>query len=155
MKVIESLRPAVALLALGLPAVGLANACLLSPAELQTKMGRAFNAGQQSEAVDGSALCSYTEVANPKRSLRINVIESQAAPRFERTKRLLTMGNKSIDLAGVGDAAYYNGTTAAVLSGDRLVVISNVKPPPGSKPSHHSPEEMVALLKAAIERLPK
>jgi hypothetical protein len=146
---------AVAVLSLGFPAVGLANACILTPAKLQTLVGRAFNAGQESKAVDGSSVCSYTEVDSPKRRLVINVIESKADVRFESAKRLLKMSNKPIDLAGVGDAAYYNGTAAGVLSKDRMIAFSGVKPPPGSKPSHLAPEQIVALLKAALEQASK
>lgn len=157
MKAIHALftLPAVALLSLGFPAVGLANACMLTPAELQSLVGRAFNAGQESKAVDGSSVCSYTEVALPKRRLLINVIDSKAKVRFESAKRLLKMTNKPIDLSDVGDAAYYNGTAAGVLSGDRMISFSGVKPPPGSKPSHLPPEQIVALLKAALNQAPK
>lgn len=157
MKIVKPLfvLPALAVLSLGLPAVGLAQACILTPTELQTTVGRAFNAGQESKAVDGSSVCSYTEVASPKRRLLINVIDSKANMRFESAKRLLKASNKPIDLAGAGDAAYYNGTAAGALSGDRMIAFSGLKPPPGSKPSHLAPEQIVALLKAALDRLPK
>ena len=154
MKIVKSLS-VLAAFALGLPGVALANACILTPAEVQTAIGRAFSAGQESKAVDGSAVCSYAEVAFPKRRLVINVVDSKGKVRFDSAKRLLKMSNKPIDLAGVGDAAYFNGTSAGVLSGDKYIAFSGLKPAPGSKPSHAAPEQIVALLQAALGHLPK
>jgi hypothetical protein len=144
--------PAVAVLALGAPVAALANACILTPSELQTATGRSFNAGQESKAVDGSSVCSYTEVAAPKKRLVVNVIESKGKARFESSKRLLTMSRKDIGLAGVGDAAYFNGPSAGVLSGDKMIALSGVE---RAQVAAVPPERIVALLQIALGRLPK
>jgi hypothetical protein len=137
---------------LGLPVVALAKACIFTPAELQTATGRAYNAGQESKAVDGSSVCSYTEVDAPKKRLVVNVIESKGKVRFESSKRLLKMTRKSIDLAGVGDAAYFNGPSAGVLSGDKVIALTGVE---RAQVAAVPPERVVALLGIALERLPK
>ena len=137
---------------LALPVVASATACIVTPGELQTATGRSFNAGQESKAVDGSAVCSYTEADAPKRRLVINVIESRGKAQIESRKRLLSRGDKPIDLPGVGDAAYYNGTSAGVLSGDRLIAFTNLQRPGTPKAA---PEKITALLQAALGRLPR
>jgi hypothetical protein len=144
--------PAIAALALASPVVASAKGCIFTPAELQTATGRSFNAGQESKAVDGSSVCSYTEVAAPKKRLVVNVIESKGKVRFDSSKRLLTMSKKPIDLAGVGDAAYFNGPSAGVLSGDKMIALSGVE---RAQVPDVPPERVVALLELAIARLPK
>jgi hypothetical protein len=62
------------------------------------------------------------------------------------------MGKKEIGLKGVGDAAYFNGTAAGVLSGDKLITVSNVRRP--SAPEI-PPERIVTLLQAALARAGK
>lgn len=154
MKIIRSFRvlATVALLALGLPCAASATACLVTVAELQTATDRAFGAGQESKAVDGSPLCVYAEVAAPTRKLIVNVIESRGKAGFDSRVRLLTMSKKEIGLKGVGDAAYYNGTSAGVLKGDRLITFSGVR---RAASKDIPPERIVALLQAALGRASK
>lgn len=91
------------------------TACLLTPSELQTLTGRAFSDGEPGKnAGDGSPLCHYAEKDNPRRKLTIGVSSTNAQSQFESRLRLLQMGGKSIDLKGVGDRAYFNGTAAGV-----------------------------------------
>jgi hypothetical protein len=66
--------------------------------------------------------------------------------------RLLKVGKQPIDLQGVGDAAYFNGTAAGVLVGDRLITLSGVRRG-SSKDAAIAPERIVTLLQAAIGRL--
>jgi len=140
----------VAVFALGSPGAALANACLVTPAELQTATGRAFSSGQESKAVDGSPLCIYAETDAPQRKLTVNVIASRGKAAYDSRMRMLQMGKKSIDLKGVGDAAYFTGPAAGVLTGDTLITFSNVQRA-GSKEPIPS-ERIVALLKAALGR---
>lgn len=143
---------ALGLLTLGLPAAASAAACVLTPAELQSATGREFGAGQEGKAVDGSGLCAYAEVAAPTRKMTVNVVESRAKAAFESRVRLLTTSKKDIALKGVGDAAYFNGTSAGVLAGDKLIVLSGVRRP--GSPDIPS-ERIVALLQAALGRASK
>lgn len=73
--------------------------------------------------------------------MTINVIE-----------RTLTMNKKEIGLKGVGDAAYFNGTSAGVLAGDKLIVLSGVR---RLGAADIAPERIVALLQAALGRVSK
>src|SRR5687767_5649903 len=88
------------------------SACLLTAAELQTATGRTFDDGQAGDnAVDGAVQCHYAEKGKPQRKLTVGVAGSHARAQFESRRRLLKMGKEPIDLMGVGDAAYYNGTS--------------------------------------------
>lgn len=142
---------AVFIAGIGLLACGLAhadNACLLTPSELQALTGRAFSEGQASKNLgDGSPLCHYAEKDNPRRKLTIGVSSANAQRQFESRLRLLQMGSKSIDLQGVGDRAYFNGTAAGVLSADKLIIISNLRRAADPK---IAPEKVVAALQSAL-----
>jgi hypothetical protein len=140
------------LLALGAPSVASAAACLLTVDELRTATGREFGAGQEGKAVDGSGLCVYAEAAAPTRKLTVNVIESRGKAAFDSRMRMLTMSKKEIGLKGVGDAAYFNGTAAGVLKGDKLITLSGVRRP--SSPAIPQ-ERIAALLQAALGRATK
>jgi hypothetical protein len=121
----------------------------LTPSELQTLTGRAFSDGQASKNLgDGSPLCHYVEKANPQRKLTIGVSSTNAQRQFESHMRLLQMGSKSIDLKGVGDRAYFNGTAAGVLSGDKLITISNLRRAADPK---IAPEMVVAMFQSALK----
>ncbi len=125
------------------------TACLLTPAELQTLTGRAFAEGQASKAAgDGSPLCHYPEKDNPKRKLTIGVSSSNAQSQFDSRVRLLQRGGESIELKGVGDRAYFNGTAAGVLAGDTLITISNLR---RSSDAKIAPEQVVSLLQRALK----
>jgi hypothetical protein len=62
------------------------------------------------------------------------------------------MGGKDIGLAGVGDAAYFNGPSAGVLSGDRMIALSGVE---RAEVAAVPCERIVALMQIALGRLPK
>jgi hypothetical protein len=125
------------------------SACLLTPAELQTLTGRAFSDGQASKNLgDGSPLCHYAEKDDPKRKLTIGVSSTNAQRQFESRMRLLQMGSKSIDLKGVGDRAYFNGTSAGVLAGDKLITISNLR---RAADPQIAPEKVVATFQLALK----
>jgi hypothetical protein len=136
----------------GLLACALAHAdgaCLLTPSELQTLTGRAFSDGEASKNLgDGSPLCHYAEKDNPRRKLTIGVSSTNAQRQFESHMRLLQASGKSIDLKGVGDRAYFNGTAAGVLSGDRLITLSNLRRAADPK---IAPENVVATLQLALK----
>jgi hypothetical protein len=124
------------------------TACLLTPSELQTLTGRAFSDGQASKNLgDGSPLCHYAEKDNPRRKLTIGVSSANAQRQFDSRMRLLQTGGKSIKLEGVGDRAYFNGTAAGVLSGDKLITISNLRRAADPK---IAPEKVVAMLQLAL-----
>ena len=63
--------------------------------------------------------------------------------------RLLQMGGKSIDLKGVGDRAYFNGTAAGVLSGDKLITFSNLR---RSSDPKIAAEQLVPALQRALKK---
>jgi len=136
----------------GLPGAASAAACLLTPEELEAATGREFSAGQEGKAADGSELCAFAEVAAPTRKLSVNVIASRGKAAYESRLRLLSMGKKDISLKGAGDAAYFNGTAAGVLSGDKLITLSNLRR--ASAPEIPS-ERIVVLLQAALGRAGK
>lgn len=126
------------------------SACLLTPAQLQTLTGRTFAEGQlATNPGDGSPLCHYAEQSSPSRKLTIGVSSTNAAKQFDSRVRMLQMGSKSIALDGVGDRAYYNGTSAGVLDGDRLVTISSLRRASDPK---IEPGKVVDALRAALKK---
>ena len=127
------------------------NACLLTPSELQRLTGRAFSEGEASKAAgDGSPLCHYAEKDNPKRKLTIGVSSSNAQRQFESRVRLLQGSGASIDLKGVGERAYFNGTAAGVLSGGRLITLTNLRRASDPK---IAPEQVAAMLQLALKKV--
>lgn len=126
-----------------------ADACLLTPAQLQAATGRAFAAGEAAtNPGDNSPLCHYAQTDNAKRVLTIGVSSTRAQAQFDSRLRLLQRGNASIALQGVGDRAYFSGTAAGVLSGDTLISISNLRR--AGEPDIAS-DKVVALLRSALE----
>jgi hypothetical protein len=125
------------------------NACLLSADELKAATSREFAPGVPTKAADGSLLCAYAERANPKRQLTIQTSSEKAKQQFESRVRLLSTGRASIALAGVGDAAYYNGTAAGVLVGDKLIAIGGLRRATDPK---IAPENVERLLQLAIDQ---
>jgi hypothetical protein len=126
------------------------DACLLTPAQLQTLTGRTFGDGQASKNLgDGSPLCHYAEQAKPQRKLTIGVSSTKAKQQFDSRLRMLQMGGKSIELKGVGDSAYYNGTSAGVLTGSKLITISNLRRASDPK---IEPDKVVAALQTAMKK---
>lgn len=125
------------------------TACLLTPAALQKATSRAFAEGQLARNLgDDSPLCHYAEKDNPQRKLTVGVSVANARQQFESRLRLLQMSGKSIELKDVGDRAYYNGTSAGVLAGDKLISISNLRRAGQPKIAQEKVQE---LLRAAIE----
>ncbi len=126
------------------------DACLLTPAQLQTLTGRAFAEGEPGKNLgDGSPLCHFAEQANPKRKLTIGVSSTNARQQFDSRVRMLQTGGKPITLDGVGDGAYYNGTSAGVLDGDRLITLSNLRRASDPK---IEPAKVVAALQAMLKK---
>lgn len=130
-------------------AAGAENACLLTPAALQKATSRTFVEGQPARNLgDDSPLCHYAEKDNPQRKLTVGVSATKAKQQFESRLRLLQMSGKSIELKDVGDRAYYNGTAAGVLTGDKLISISNLR---RAGQPQIAQEKVQELLRAAIE----
>ena len=126
------------------------SACLLTPSELQTLTGRTFSDGEPSKNLgDGSPLCHYAEKDNPRRKLTIGVSSTNAQSQFESRVRLLQQGGKSIDLKGVGDRAYFNGTAAGVLVGNKLITLSNLR---RSSDPKITAEQLVPALQQALKK---
>lgn len=125
------------------------DSCLLSPEQLHAATGRTFSPGEVMKAADGSPLCAYAELANPKRKLTLQISSTNAKQQFDSRVRMLSMGGKSIALAGVGDAAYYNGTAAGVLVADTLIAIGGLR---RSSDPQITSDQVVGLLRSAIER---
>jgi len=126
------------------------DACLLTPAELQSLTGRAFSDGEPGKNLgDGSPLCHYAEKDNPRRKLTIGVSSTNAQRQFESRVRLLQASGKPIDLEGVGDRAYFNGTAAGVLSGDKLITFSNLR---RSSDPKIAAEQLVPVLQRALKK---
>jgi hypothetical protein len=126
------------------------SACLLTAAELQAATGRTFDAGQAGDnAIDGAVQCHYSETGRPQRKLTVGVAGTNAKAQFESRRRLLKMGKEPIDLAGVGDAAYYNGTSAGVLAGARLITLSGLRRASDPKVA---PDKAAELLRTALKR---
>lgn len=125
------------------------TACLLTPLQLHELTGRTFKEGEVSKSLgDGSPLCHYSEAGKPQRKLTIGVSTSNAARQFESRMRLLQMGNKKIELQGIGERAYFNGTAAGALSGDTLITITNLRSASDPQIAH---EKVVSLLSLALE----
>ena len=137
----------------GIPANAAAQeACLLTPAELESATGRAFTEGVPGVEVGSNVpLCHYAEVERPQRRLTIGLLRESSRARFEASQRLLTRGNDSIALPDVGSAAYFNGTAAGVLAGDIFIRISNLRRGASQDPEI-SPEQARTLLQAALDR---
>ena len=125
-----------------------ASPCLLTPAELQSATGRAFIEGQETKTAVGDPLCVYAEQARPQRKLTIEVTTNKASQRFDSRIRLLQMGKDPITLSGVGDRAYYNGTAAGVLSGERMIAIGQLR---RSSDPKISADKVAQLLRSALD----
>lgn len=126
------------------------TACLLTSSDLQTLTGRAFIDGEPGKNLgDGSSLCHYAEKDNPRRKLTIGMSSVNAQSQFESRMRLLQGSGKSIELKGVGDRAYFTGTAAGVLSGGKLITLSNLR---RSSDPTIAPEQLVATLQIALKK---
>lgn len=142
-----SLRLTVLTLALTHASVAMAEEpCLFTPEQLKVATGRAYAAGEAMKDAAGQPLCAYAEVERPKRKLVVGLHTEKARPQFESRVRLLKMGKK-IELEGVGDAAYFNGTAAGVLQGERFVSLTNLRR--AGDPALE-PTKVAQLLKAAL-----
>jgi hypothetical protein len=127
-----------------------ADACLLSPEELSTATGREFSAGEaRKDIATGEPQCFYAQKANPKRGVLLRIQSEKAAKRFEATKRVTTFGSEPVDVPGVGDAAYFNGTSAGVLAGQQAVILSLR----GAGDPKIAREKVADLLKLIVARL--
>lgn len=141
----------IAALALLLTAgAALANPCLVTPAELKAATGRDFTDGEAGKDITGQyEQCAYAEKAKPTRKLIVSIRNDKAKEQYEASKRLLHFGNESIDLANVGDAAYFSGVAAGVMKGDRAILVSGVRRASDPKIER---EKVAELLRAALKR---
>lgn len=128
----------------------LANPCLVTPAELKAATGRDFSEGAAGKDITGQYdECTYAEKAAPTRKLIISVRVTKAQAQYESRKRLLHFGKDPIDLAGVGDAAFFSGVAAGVLKGDTAIFVSGVRRASDPKIER---EKVAELLRAAVKR---
>lgn len=127
------------------------DGCLLSSDELSAATGRAVLAGQpRKDIVTGEPQCFYAQKDKPKRGMMLRIHAQKAANRFEATKRVTAVGGEPVDLPGVGDAAFFNGTSAGVLVGDKAVILGSLR---GAGDPKIAPEEVTKLLQLVAERL--
>lgn len=128
-----------------------ADSCLLSAEEVSAATGRAFSAGEaRKDIVTGEPQCFYAQKENPKRGVMLRIHSQKAASRFEATKRVTTFGNDPVDLPGIGDGAYFNGTSAGVLVGDKAVILGSLRGAGEPKIGH---DKVAELLRLVIDRL--
>lgn len=120
--------------------------CLLTGAELSSFAGRAFADGAASKTAVGTPMCVYTEKDRPKRKLTIEVSSTNAASQFDSRVRLLQRGKASIEIAGIADRAYFNGTAAGVLKGDTLVAVGQLRRSSDPDISRDSASNLLRLL---------
>lgn len=131
-------------------AAALANPCVVTPAELKAATGRDFGEGAAGKDITGQyEQCTYAETAKPTRKLIVSVRTVKAKEQYESSKRLLQMGKDPIDLAGVGDAAYFSGVAAGVLQGNKAILVSGVRRASDPKIER---EKAAELLRAALKR---
>jgi hypothetical protein len=128
-----------------------ADGCLLSVDELSAAAGRAFSAGEpRKDIVTEEPQCFYAQKDKPKRGMTLRIHTQKAASRFEATKRVTTFGSDPVELSGVGDAAFFNGTSAGVLVGDKAVILGSIR---GAGDPKIAREKVVGLLKLVAARL--
>lgn len=128
-----------------------ADGCLLSVEELAATTGRAFSAGEpRKDIVTGEPHCFYAQKENPKRGMLLRIHTQKADRRFEATKRATSFGSDPVEVPGVGDAAYFNGTSAGVLVGDKAVILGSIRTAGDPKIDR---EKVAKLLKLVAERL--
>lgn len=128
-----------------------ADPCLLTPDELKQATGRAFEAGVPGKDIaTQEPQCTYAEKNKPKRSVMVRILTEKAAQRYAANKRLVSFGNDPLDLEGVGEAAFYSGTTAGVLLGERAIILSTLRRAGDPKLERAA---VVDLLRKAAERL--
>lgn len=128
-----------------------ADACLLTPEELSTATGREFSAGEgRKDIATGEPQCFYAQKANPKRGVLLRIQSEKAASRFAATKRVTTFGSDPVDVPGIGDAAFFNGTSAGVLAGEQAAILSSLR---GAGEPKIAREKVAELLKLIVARL--
>ena len=127
------------------------DGCLLSAEELSAATGRAFIAGEaRKDIVTAEPQCFYAQKDKPKRGMMLRIHSQKAASRYEATKRVTTFGSEPVELPGVGDAAFFNGTSAGVLIGDKAVILGSLR---GAGEPKVAREKVAELLRLVIERL--
>jgi hypothetical protein len=128
-----------------------ADPCLLTPAELHATTGREFEAGTPGQdIVTQEPHCTYRETKNAKRHVMVRILTQKAPKRFEASKRTVHFGKDPIDLEGVGEAAFYSGTTAGVLLGEQAIILSTLRRASDPKIDR---AVVADLLRKAAERL--
>lgn len=128
------------------------DACLLSVEELSAATGREFSAGEaRKDIATGEAQCFYAQKANPKRGMSLRIHAQKAASRFEATKRATSFGSEPVDLPGVGDAAYFNGTSAGVLVGEKAAILGTLRGAGDPKIDRAKVAELLKLVTARLK----
>ena len=128
-----------------------ANPCLLTVEELQQATGREFESGTPGKDIaTQEPQCTYAETKNPKRHVMVRILTEKAAQRYASNKRLVSFGKDPIELDGVGDAAFYTGTTAGVLLGERAIILSTLR---RASDAEIERSTVTDLLRKAAERL--
>lgn len=139
------------MLMFGSPALA-SDACLLSAEELSTATGREFSAGEaRKDIVTSEPQCFYAQKANPKRGVLLRIHTQKAASRFEATKRATSFGSEPVDLSGVGDAAYFNGTSAGVLVGEKAAILGTLRGAGDPKIDRAKVAELLKLVTARLK----
>lgn len=129
-------------------AAGAAGPCLLSAEELTAATGRPFATGEPGQDAAGTPICVYAQTDSPRRRLILGVAGDKARTRYQAQARLLAREPGS-RLDGVGEAAYYNGSAAGALAGERFVFLSQLRR--GSDPEI-APQRVAELLDKALAR---
>ena len=129
-----------------------ADACLLSPELLLSATGREFSAGEaRKDIATGEPQCFYAQKVNPKRGVLLRIQSEKAATRFASTKRATSFGSEPVDLPGIGDAAYFNGTSAGVLAGENAAILSNLRAANDPKIDRAKVAELLKLIAARLK----
>ena len=141
-------------------ACGLADAagfspCLLKPADLAPVLGHLPLDGHPDRDPLGVPMCVYEMKGESGRRFLVLVYpQSWDRKRFEQRVTLAEgSGMRKVhSVPGVGDAAFFVEGVAGTLFGQRYVELNGFKT---AAVRQVQPDEVAALLKLALERLPK
>jgi len=147
----------IVLLWLGCVSVSAADVspCLLKPVDLAPVLGHTPLDGHAERDPFGVPMCVYEMKGESGRRFLVLVhFHAWDRKRFEQRVTLAEgSGMRKVhSVAGVGDAAFYVEGVAGTLSGQRYVELNGLKTA-ALRPV--LPDEVAALLKLALERLPK
>jgi len=129
--------------------------CLLRPTDLAPVLGHTPLDGQAERDPFGVPMCVYEmKGESGHRFLVLVHLHAWDRKRFEQRVSLAEGSGirKVHSMAGVGDAAFFVEGVAGTLSGQRYIELNGLK---AAALRPVQPEEVAALLKLALERLPK